>query len=270
MIRNNGEYKDMMFSIITCTYMSKRFVSKNISSVSSQSYRDYEHIFIDSYSTDGTVELIKEYQEKYPDNVKFYQVPRAGISNAMNEGIKNANGDFLIHLHSDDSFYDNNVLKDVAEFLKANTQLDWIYGKANIVEVDGRSVGIFPAKKILHNDYKSHLGRYLLKFFNYIPHQAVFIRKSVFERFGFFDETISSKMDPDVWLRIRDKTKWSYFDRIICNFMIRSDAQSSGLARKEEGLKQYELVQKRHLNFVEVCIAKACNTIIKHYNKSYR
>src|SRR3972149_10861806 len=107
----------MKFSIITCTYMSQRFISKNISSVSSQSYRDFEHIFIDGYSTDGTIEKINQYQKEYPKQVKLYQAPRAGISNAMNIGIKKSEGDFLIHLHSDDSFHDSSVLTDVAAFL---------------------------------------------------------------------------------------------------------------------------------------------------------
>lgn len=260
----------MRFSIITCTYMSERFIAKNISSVSSQIYRDYEHIFIDGFSTDRTVEIIEKYKKEYPEQVQLYQVPRAGISNAMNEGIKRATGDFLIHLHSDDSFYDKNVLKDVSTFLNANNRLDWIYGKANVIEEDGKSIGTFPDRKILHYDNNSWLGKYLLKFFNYIPHQAVFIRKSVFERFGYFDEAITSMMDSDVWLRIRNQTNWSFFDRIICNYMIRPDAQSSSLAHREDGMKEYESVQRKHMNLLEVFMAKTCNNIVKHYNRSCR
>lgn len=254
-------------SIITCTYNSAFFLEKNIESVKKQNYENFEHIFIDGFSTDNTLEIIKKYQSECP-NVKLFSVQPKGISNAMNEGIKQSNGDYLIHLHSDDSFFDSEVLVDVVAFLD-NRQLDWIYGKVNVVEEDGQSVGLFPKKKLWQQG-GSRFGNYLLKFYNFIPHQGVFIKKDVFDKFGYFDETISSAMDPDLWLRIKDKTNWIFFDRVISNYCVRSDAQSSSLKNIEKNKKNYLLVQNRHLNFSERFFARVVSFMVSLINKNYR
>lgn len=251
----------MKFSIITCTYNSEARLKKNIDSVKNQSYFDWEHIFIDGFSNDKTLDLIKEYQVLFPDKVKLYQFPPNGISNAMNEGIKKVSGSYLIHLHSDDSFYDANVLRDVHNFLGGNDS-DWIYGKINVINGEGEGCGVFPTKKMWQNNYHDWLGRYVLKFYNYIPHQSVFIKKEIFDKFGYFDEHLSSAMDPDLWLRIRNKTKWSFFDRIISNFCMHNESQTASLKMKEKNRINYSAVQKRYLNVLELLAAKFVNWII--------
>ena len=179
----------------------------------------------------------------------------------MNEGIKISAGDYLIHLHSDDSFFEREVLKSVDDFLN-NNEYDWIYGKINVVDGAGINLGIFPTKKIWRNNFHRWFGKYLLKFYNYIPHQAVFIKKEVFDEFGYFDESLSSAMDPDLWLRIRNKTEWSFFDRIISNFCLHDESQTASLKMKEKNLINYTTVQKRYLNVFELFIAKLINLAI--------
>jgi len=244
-------------------------LKKNIDSVKNQKYPDWEHIFIDGFSQDGTLDMIKKYQQEFPDRVKLFKLYPKGISNAMNEGIKKSVGDYIIHLHSDDSFYDPNVLVDVNDFLNKQ-ELDWVYGQINIVERDGTFVGVFPRKKIWKQKSQNYLGRYLLKFFNFIPHQAVFIKKKVFYDFGIFDENIKSAMDPDLWLRIKDKTRWSFFERIISNYCLRSDSQSAGLKYRENNRENYYLVQSRYLNKIEMLLAGFINWLLEIKNRNYR
>jgi glycosyltransferase involved in cell wall biosynthesis len=252
----------MKFSIITCTKNSAKFLAENIASVKTQSFTDFEHVFIDGFSTDGTAEMIAEYRQTNPQKVRAIQIEPKGISNAMNRGIKEAQGEFLIHLHSDDSFYDKDVLADVAKFLEKNPQLDWIYGLANTIEEDGTPVMIYPNKPLLHfHNSKSFIGRYMLKIFRFVPHQATFVRKSVFTKFGGFDESLSSEMDPDLWFRIRTKTNWSFFQRIICNYRVRAGAQSSDRNKILENQANIELVQKRYLNPVEFFFIRILNKI---------
>lgn len=258
----------MKFSIITCTYNSAAFLQKNIQSVQDQTYNDFEHIFVDSYSQDGTVELLTSYQKQYPDKVKIIQTPPAGISNAMNEGIRQASGDYLIHLHSDDSFYDNEVLFDVNNFLNIN-EVDWIYGQINVVKENGDIIGSWPKRKIFQNTSHSIFGRYFLKFFTFVPHQAVFIKKDVFQRFGYFDETISTGMDADLWLRIYNKTNWAFFNRVISNYCVRFGAASSGLANRAKIQKNRKLVQKRYLNPAEFYLAVSLNHILDKLKSNY-
>lgn len=251
----------MKFSIITCTYNSEVWLKKNIYSVNNQSYSDWEHIFIDGFSSDGTLSIIKDYQNLFPEKVKLFQFPPKGISNAMNEGVKKTNGDFLIHLHADDGFYDANVLRDVNRFL-SSSDFDWIYGKINVVDGGGENQGIFPTKKIWQNNYHNRLGKYLLKFYNYIPHQAVFIKKEVFDKFGYFDENLVSAMDPDLWFRIKNKTKWSFYDRIVSNFCMHSESQTANLKMKEKNKLNYSIVQRRYLNLLELFLTRIVNQTV--------
>ena len=93
------------------------------------------------------------------NKVKIIIYLKKGVSSAFNKGIENATGKYLIFLNSDDYFYDNKVLKDSYDFLTANENLDWIYGKINTVEVNDKSTGVFPTKKIFQIS-----SRFLLKF----------------------------------------------------------------------------------------------------------
>lgn len=257
------------FSIITCTYNSEDFLQKNIDSISSQSYTDFEHLFIDGKSSDNTTGIIKKYQEKLGEKVRLVSKPAKWISNAMNTGIQEASGEYLIHLHSDDKLHNPKVLEHVANFLEKHKDLDRIYAKANVVEKDGKtSIGIFPNRKIFQRNSSQRLGKQLLKYFNYIPHQTVFIKKTVFKKFGDFDETIASGMDPDMRLRIKNKTKWRFLDTIVCDYMIRDDAQSSSAKNKNKNRNNLKKVVKRHTNCLEfalfIVFRKALNLIAKN------
>jgi len=252
----------MRFSIITCTRNSAKYLAENIASVKAQSFTDYEHVFIDGNSTDGTVEMIKKYQVEAPDKIKLFQFEPKGISAAMNRGIEKSSGEFLIHLHSDDSFFDNKVLADVDEFLRANPELDWIYGLANVIREDGLRILIYPNKPFLHfHNSQSFFGRYLMKILRFVPHQAVFIKKSVFDKFGNFDETLSTEMDPDLWFRLRNKTNWSFFKRIICNYRLSETAASSSLDNRRRNAENIRIVQKRYLNPAEYFLVVILNKI---------
>lgn len=249
------------FSIVTCTYNSEEFIEKNILSVKEQKFNDYEHILIDGNSTDNTIKKLQGYQNESSDKVKLYSLEPKGISNAFNKGIEEENGEYILHLNSDDSFYNDHVLEEAFKFLNTDKQLDWIYGKINVINESEKSIGFYPNKNIYKRESKNWLGKYILKFINYIPHQAVFIKKDIFESYGYFDETLSSKMDPDPWLKIRNQTYWEYFNVTVSNFMLREGAMTSSKKMLSENRKNLVLVQKRYLNKVEMFFARIFNYI---------
>lgn len=257
------------FSIITCTYNSSKYLKRNLESINNQTFKDFEHIFIDGFSSDGTLDIINEYKKENPDRVKVFQFKPEGISAAMNKGVELSVGEYLIHLHSDDSFYDNEVLSDVSVFLR-DRDVDWIYGKINVFNKEG-DIGLWPNRKIFQKyKEKDCSKKHLLKYYNYIPHQAVFIKKSVFDRFGLFDENLKSSMDPDFWLRIRKDTKWVFLNRVISNFCLRSDAQSSGYKNRDINRESKMLVKKRHLNKFEFLIYLVVDFFVSIKSKNYQ
>ena len=223
----------MKFSIVTCTYNSEKYVQKNIDSVKNQTCQDFEHIFIDGFSTDGTIKIIEKYQKEFPEKVKIFQFEPKGISDAMNKGIENATGEYINHLHSDDIFFNSNILEKIYNFIQKNNSPDWVYGKANFIDESKNLKKIIPHRRIYH---KARF--WLLLLTDYIPHQAVFLKKKIFEKYRMFDIQYKNHMDYEMWLRLSKKKVSSVFiDEIICNFSLRDDSQSS-IGRQNDEYKK--------------------------------
>ena len=111
-------------TIITPTYNSAKTILTNITSVKNQKYQNFEHIIVDNNSNDQTLNLIKKNINK---NIRIITEKDKGIYDAINKGIKLAQGEIISILHSDDIYYDNETLSKVVEsFGKKNT--DIVYG----------------------------------------------------------------------------------------------------------------------------------------------
>lgn len=113
----------MKYSIITVNYNNKDGLRKTIESVIHQSFRDFEYIVIDGGSTDGSADVLKEYDAQID---YWVSEPDKGIYNAMNKGIAQAKGEYLNFMNSGDCFYDNQVLQHVAD---CGYDTDFIVGR---------------------------------------------------------------------------------------------------------------------------------------------
>lgn len=179
------------FSIITCTRNSLPYIREAATSVLNQTLTDYEHIFVDGASTDGTLEYLRSLRP----TARILENITGGIAKAMNAGVAAAQGDILVHLHSDDYFLHPRVLERVAQHFSRHNNY-WLFGRI-VSDVDG---GLFPEAFVVPEySYSNLLHR------NFIPHPATFIRREVFAEFGGFDENIRYAMDYDYWLRIAKK-----------------------------------------------------------------
>jgi len=214
-------HHQLLFSIITCSLDSRKYIYVLIRSVEDQIYNNYKHIFIDGFSKDNTLQKIKKYQKRHFKSVKLFQTPAKGIGNAMNVGIEKSSGKYIIHLHSDDCFNNRFVLKNIANIINQNKNIDLVYGKAEFIDEHSCRYKIIPHRNIYHK-----LHYLLLLLTNYIPHQAVFIEKSVFNKYGLFREDLKNSMDYELWLRLsRKKIMTIFTDNIICNFIVRNTSQ---------------------------------------------
>ena len=144
----------MKYSIITINYNNKEGLRETIESVIHQTFHDFEYIVIDGGSTDGSADILREY-DKYI--TYWVSEPDRGIYHAMNNGIKQAHGTYFIFMNSGDCFYNDSVLNDVLEFLNK----DIIVGKSYY-------------ENGVHGFYKQDIT--LLDLFNgTLPHQATFL-----------------------------------------------------------------------------------------------
>lgn len=167
-------------TIITINYNNKSGLKKTMESVINQAFNDIEYIVIDGGSTDGSLELIKE----YADNIDYWvSEPDKGIYNAMNKGIVMANGEYLQFLNSGDCLVDELV---VEKMMDRASEYDMVYGNCIMVYPDGRMVVDCPGGAEIN----------FRTFFNAtINHQASFIKRSLFYKYGLYDEQLKIASD---------------------------------------------------------------------------
>lgn len=165
----------MKYSIVTINYNNKDGLRKTIKSVIHQTFRDYEYIVIDGGSTDGSADVLKEY-----DKDINYWVSEAdeGIYNAMNKGIKQAHGDYLIFMNSGDFFYNKDVLNEVIPYLNS----DIVEGK--LYKTTKRHFTNIPQTK----------PTMMLFYEGGLDHQACFIKRSLFNK-SLYDERLKISAD---------------------------------------------------------------------------
>ncbi|MES2757512.1 MAG: glycosyltransferase family 2 protein [Pseudomonadota bacterium] len=222
--------KHPTFSIVTCTWNSAATLADTLASVRAQTCHDVEHIFVDGGSTDATLDML----DAYPGNKRVLRDVKGGISRAMNEGIAAASGEFVAHLHSDDYYASDDVLARVAARLAASGR-DWLFG--SIAVLKGGAVTA-PAALKPFSYFALASGK------AFIPHPAVFVRRSLFAQHGMFDPQLSYAMDIDLWLRLAAVSMPATLDRPLAVFRDHPGSVSS--ANKVKAREEEFEVRRRH------------------------
>ncbi len=127
-----------LFSIITVTYNAETTVERTLRSVVSQSCRLYEHIIVDGLSSDRTLSIVEEVGAP---NLRVISQKDSGIYDAMNTGISEAQGDYLIFLNAGDKFHSPDTLQHMADAIMDNHYPGIVYGQTDLVDASGRKVG---------------------------------------------------------------------------------------------------------------------------------
>lgn len=187
----------MKLSIITINYNNAEGLRKTMESVLSQTYKDFEYVVVDGASTDGSVEIVRQYADSQAirqrgDEAKrqviWISEPDTGIYNAMNKGIRMAHGEYLLFLNSGDFLIASDVLERV---FAQNPEADIICARCNVSD-NGKVVWTSP-----------YLPKVTLKdlYFVGIPHQSTFICRSLFEKYGMYREDFRYNSDIDFWYK---------------------------------------------------------------------
>src|ERR1700753_3551193 len=121
-------------SVITVVYNDVKGIERTMLSVLNQTYPNIEYILIDGLSTDGTLDIIKKYQ----DRIKLISEKDAGIYDAMNKGLAIATGDYVLFMNSGDELYSRET---VANVFAAATDADIYYGETEMINANGESLG---------------------------------------------------------------------------------------------------------------------------------
>jgi glycosyltransferase involved in cell wall biosynthesis len=170
----------VLLSIIIPTFNSSLILSRAIESILCQDFKDYEIWVIDGRSTDNTVEIIREYQSGNK-KIHFISEPDKGIYDAMNKGIEATNGQWLYFMGSDDTLYDSHVLTAIFGAEK-KIDCDVLYGNVYSAHFNGIYDGEFTPEKLYNKN---------------ICHQAIFMRRNIFQTTGNFDIRYRAHADWD-------------------------------------------------------------------------
>lgn len=186
----------MKVSIITTCYNRVRTVPLSVLSVKEQSYAEIEHIIVDGASTDGSVEAIRAVGS--PRIKKLISEKDRGCYEALNKGIRQATGDIVGWLHSDDVYYSQEVIAHVVRAFR-ETDCDLLYGNGLFVSPENPNWVLRDWISGKCSDSRLENG--------WLPlHTTVFIRRSVLNRFPPYREDYHISSDTDWLLTVMYKT----------------------------------------------------------------
>lgn len=227
-----NHYK-MKLSIITITYNNAEGLLRTIQSVQAQTFRDFEHIIVDGGSTDGSVEIIRQYADSEAIRLEGYKATRQekngkaddtlpnrpiasspnrheicwisekdkGVYDAQNKGIRLAHGEYCYFLNAGDTFCADDVLERM--FSPSQNSLpfkegqgggsDILYGNEIIVDGNGQRIGI--ARGVENPNFVDLYN-------SCMKHQASFIRRSLFDKYGMYDADMRICSDFDWFFRV--------------------------------------------------------------------
>jgi len=182
----------MKISIVTISYNSAKTIADTLRSVATQTHTDIEHLIIDGQSSDKTMQEVAA--QSHPKLI-FSSEPDKGIYDAMNRGVKRATGEVIGILNSDDFYVRDNVLKEVAAAFAIDPALDVVLGDVDFVKSGDLEN---PVRTYQASGFKTWMFR-----FGFMPpHPAVFVRKTAYERVGYYKMGYKIAADFDFLLRL--------------------------------------------------------------------
>jgi glycosyltransferase involved in cell wall biosynthesis len=208
-------------SIITINYNNLEGLKRTVESVVNQTWQEFEYIIIDGGSTDGSAAYI----ERQSDKIDYWvSEPDNGIYSAMNKGIDKATGEYLLFLNSGDHLYSNVVIE------KNHTKIrdhDLVYFNIKLVSDSYSSTVFYPEKLSFSFFYSGTLC-----------HQATFIKRTLFEKLGHYDENLKLVSDWKFFILALFKLNCTYLkvNAVISTYYldgISSDSMNEKLLYKE-------------------------------------
>lgn len=190
-----------LISIITIVYNDVVGIEKTIKSVVDQSYRNFEYIVIDGGSNDGTNVILNKYLDKIDILISE---PDNGIVDAFNKGTRIAKGSYFNYMNSGDSFLSEDSLNEfVIGIEESNADIVTAFSKFADKTI--------PKRKVTNSTFISERAM--------ISHQASFIARDLFYKYGLYDENYSVRMDYEFWLRVMPFSSIYFIDKVLVNYI---------------------------------------------------
>ena len=204
-----------LVSIITPSFNQAHYIEATIQSVLGQDHPRIEYIIVDGGSTDGTLDIIK----KYEDKLAFWVSEKdKGQTDAINKGFARATGDILAWINSDDT-YEPGAVSAAVNYLQEHPEVGMVYADCNFINEQGRVIGKFGSAQ---TDY-----RLLRQGYVHIPQQTMFFRADLWRQVGPLDPSFYFAMDYDLWTRLAARTELKYLPgQVWANFRLHTSGKT--------------------------------------------
>lgn len=228
-------------SIVIPTYNSGQYLAKAIDSVLSQTYRDFEIIVIDDGSTDNTKDMIMECAKKNPDKVRYFYQKKSGPSAARNKGIIETKGDYIAFLDADDLWCQNKLSLQM-EYFEKNPEITLSATEFEFIDSEGKLLGYSNRREKIPTD--GYILNYIFE--HYLLTSTIMLKKEVFKKIGFFDETLQNAEDTDIQLRIATHFRIGLLEKRLVKYR----QHDASLTRTKEVLRGKDRIRviKNFLN----------------------
>jgi len=235
----------MKVSIILPTYNRASMLNKAIDSTLNQTFKDFELIIVDNYSTDNTESVVKSYDDK---RISYFKNQNNGlVSINRNYGIQKSCGEYIAFLDDDDLWLPEKLEKQV-KLLDSNKKLGLVYSRSYVIDDRGN-----PAKPTYFRGIKLRRGHVFneLLVSNFIPQLTVLTRRDALDKVGKFDLQYKIAQDYDLWLRIANHYTVDFIDQPLAKYRFHGGSTSQKdmvLSFQEEiRIKEQRLNQDRNL-----------------------
>jgi glycosyltransferase involved in cell wall biosynthesis len=208
-------------SIITVSFNSAKTIADTIESVLGQDFPQIEYIVVDGGSSDGTVEIIKQYE----DRIAYWVSEKdRGMYDAMNKGIALATGDVIGILNSDDVYMNTHVISELMELMQTK--------RAQVVFADLILVDQDHPQKVLRYYDSGHFHPNKFKYGWMPAHPTVFVKRELYEAVGKFSTTYQIAADYEMLIRILaiQRARYAYLPKPVVR-MRSGGASTAGLSR---------------------------------------
>ena len=251
MIKLNEQIK---ISIITPTFNSEKNIIKNILSVNSQNYSKIEQIIIDNASNDKTIDIIKNNSNR---SLKIISEEDKGTYDALNKGIKEASGHIISILHSDDFFYSQSTITDIADIFN-NSEVDGVYGDLIYINKKNKPIRYWKSNTYVDGLFKLGWAP---------PHPSLFLKKSLFEAHGYFDISRGNSADFELMKRFfeKKKIKTKYVNKVfvVMRYGGQSNKNTSNILKQNYEIIKILGIQKDLIGLLRYFYFKITDRLIQ-------
>jgi glycosyltransferase involved in cell wall biosynthesis len=213
-----------LVTIVTPSFNQAPFLRAAVESVLAQDYPHIEYIVLDGGSTDGSVDILKQFAGR----LSWESRPDAGQADALIKGFARAKGTILGWLNADDVLIPG-ALSQAVTHLQANPATALVYGDAVYIDTEGRR--LMPCRHVRPFD----LGR-LRYWSDYIVQPSAFFRRAAYEEVGGLDRSLHWALDYDLWLKLGARHRVAYLPRLWSGYRLQDESKTvnGGFARIAE------------------------------------